>query len=292
MGLAAILWAAGCYKPAIVDGGFRCSTDKRCPDGMICVQDHCYQTDSTKIPTDASTTDARDGGPNSDATMCVPKTVPTGACVVQTDLACDPVCQTGCCPEQKCTALNMAATDGTLAATLGCSPAAPVRDLGEPCDPGNAGTPTRFDNCRSGLACVDGDMGAFCLKLCRGDVDCGDGIRCEQRRLDTQGTTVVSVCGLPATDCTPTTISGCPAQRTCYLVDTNASGDRTICDISAGQGKQMTSCRYARDCFPGYTCATSGPGVGRCWPVCTLPGGNCPGVFTCQNVGKTYGYCD
>ena len=97
---------------------------------------------------------------------------------------------------------------------------------------------------------------------------------------------------LPATDCTPNPSSGCPAQRVCYLVDTNPAGDRTICDISAGQGKQNMSCRYARDCFPGYTCATTGPGVGRCWPVCTLPGGSCPGVLTCQDVGKAYGYCD
>jgi hypothetical protein len=214
--------------------------------------------------------------------------------VVQSDLACDPVCQTGCCQDQKCSALN--ASDNGTTATLGCSPAAPTRALGETCDPSNAGTPMRSDNCQRGLACVDGDMGAICLKLCRGDGDCTDGARCEQRKLDSQGTVMASVCGLPATSCTPTMGAanpGCPGKQVCYLVETDAAeGDRTICEISAGQGKQMTSCTYARDCFPGLTCATTGAGAGRCWPVCTLPGGSCPGVLTCQPVGKTYGYCE
>lgn len=285
-----MLATLACYKPAVVDGGFRCgAAADSCPEGMICVADHCYLKGSAKIPTDA-TTDVRDGGPSE---MCEPKTVPTGTCSVQTDLACDPVCQTGCCSDQKCTVMNVPA-EGALAAKLGCSPATPLRGFGETCDASNAGTPDRSDNCQPGLACVDGDVTAICLKLCRGDADCTDGARCEQRKLDGQGTALASVCGLPATACSPTAAAAssmCPSQRVCYLVDTNPTdGDRTICDISAGQGKQ-TSCRYARDCYPNSTCATAGIGIGRCWPVCLLADAFCPGNTHCQNVGQTYGYC-
>jgi hypothetical protein len=291
IGLSAMLWAVGCFKPAILDGGFRCGPADACPDGMICVADRCYERGSGKIPTDAAT-DTNDGGPDSDA-MCERRTTPPSGCTVQTDLACDPVCQTGCCPDEKCTALNV--TPGRTAITLGCSPATPSRKLEETCDASNAGTPMRSDNCEAGLVCVRGDVGAICLKLCRNsDGDCSDGTRCESRKLDAEGTALVSVCGLSPTPCSPSgSTSGCPGQRICYLQDINATdGDRTICDISAGEGGQMASCRYARDCYPGSTCATTGSGVGRCWPTCTAAVATCPGVTHCKNVGKTYGYCD
>jgi hypothetical protein len=290
LGLAAMLSTLACYKPAVVDGGFRCGVSNACPEGTTCIADHCYVKGSPKIPTDAKA-DLNDGGPSE---MCEPKTAPSGTCTVKDDLACDPVCQTGCCSNQKCTAMNVS-VEGTTAAKLGCSPATPSRGLGETCDPSNAGTAERLDNCQAGLACVDGDGTAICLKLCRDDGDCSDGTRCEQRKLDGQGTALTSVCGVPSTPCMPTAppaSSMCPSQRTCYLVDTNpTSGDRTVCDISAGQGKQ-TSCRYARDCYPGFTCATAGIGIGRCWPVCDLDSPICPGITQCQNVGQTYGYCD
>lgn len=295
--LAAVIVGAGaCYRPNIVDGGLFCSSPEQlCPDGFVCSGGRCHKklADGAVSEVKAETnTDTRPPDAGSDA--CTPSSGIAG-CVVQSGLACDPVCQTVCCGGQKCTAMNTGPSPGG-AATLGCAAVnTPIRRLGDPCDPKDAGTERRSDNCAAGLACIEGNNGSMCLKLCRGDADCDPGIKCEQRGIEAgTGSYVASVCGLPHTPCDPTLgpISGCPSSRICYLVTSDRlNGDTTICEISSGENKNL-SCKYSRECLIGYTCAATGPGAGYCRPTCShamVP--ICPPGLACQNFGKTYDYC-
>ena len=230
--------------------------------------------------------------------MDAPETVPrqaTAGCTPQMGLACDPVCQTGCCTNQKCTAVNRGATGSDVAA-LDCSQGVWLRGEGETCDVANAGTDLRTDNCLPGLLCVAGDAEKLCMRLCRSDADCG-GTTCGSRQIERPGVYQASVCGLPSTTCNPSggaAVSGCPIGQTCYLVRSTAP-DRTVCDISSGEGSNGTSCKSPFDCLPGWTCPQAGAGAGRCRPVCSHEGASatagCPIGLTCQNSGATYDLC-
>jgi hypothetical protein len=311
-----LLWIsaaiAGCYRPSIKEGGLGCATTgPECPDGYTCHDGRCYSQNpadagaehASEAGVDAIDAAASDQGQidgpstetdSSDAEACVARQAPAG-CSPTAAATCDPVCQTGCCTTEKCTALNSGAT-GSTAASLGCSKHPWVRGLGEPCDVGNAGTPDRYDNCLPGLICVEGNADAICLQICRGDGDCAGGARCEARPIEPASMFSASVCGLPNTPCTPagTAVSGCPALRTCYLVSSDKSaGDRTTCDISSGDGGNRSSCVYPFECLPGWTCPTTGPGAGRCQTVCSHgpSAAACPRGLTCQTAGKDYDIC-
>jgi hypothetical protein len=162
------------------------------------------------------------------------------------------------------------------------TPEAPVvkRQFLEPCDAFGSGTPSRTDNCDTGLVCVDGNVGSTCLRRCTTGLDCG-GMTCEQRQVDLQVAATSLICGLPATTCDPVGgVTGCLSGRTCYL-----EAGRTICEITTGEGAN-SSCLHSRECLPHYTCASSGPGFGRCLPACAN-GSLCPGATVCQ----VDGYC-
>lgn len=287
---------AGCYKPSIKDGGLACGVGDSCPEGFSCALRRCFRAVQDAAPAEVRIDAAMESRPpdaGNDAVACTPQAGIPG-CAAQADLACDPVCQTKCCPGQKCTAVNGGTAPGG-AADLGCRTLqAPPRLLGETCDPSDAGTPERSDNCAAGLICIDGNNGASCFKLCRGDTDCAAGTRCEERPIETAaGSHVASVCGLPPTPCDPTLnpLSGCPSPRVCYLVTSDrANGDTTICEITSGE-KRNLSCRYSRECLTGYTCAASGPGAGYCRPACARMLPLCPAGTTCQGFGRTYDYC-
>ena len=174
----------------------------------------------------------------------------------------------------------------------------PLREFNTLCDVTEAGTPNRTDDCVPGLIGIVGNVGSYCLHLCRTENDCAPGLHCEQRLIEgDNGHFAAFVCGLPSnpTPCDPLsdTNSGCPANRPCYLVTPNAAaGDTTICEISSG-GKHNVSCQYSRECLPKYTCADVGPGAGVCLPVCANAASTtqCPTATTCQNFGKEYDYC-
>lgn len=300
-----LLGVGGCYRPSLKEGGLACApTNLSCPDGYSCHEGYCYSGPSdagsdrmTDAPTDRTGGDGLDGsardmdGPSTDgdAAACVPRQA-TAGCTPQVDLACDPVCQTGCCTSQKCTAVNRGAA-GPGAAALACSTGMWLRTEGETCDVANAGTELRTDNCLPGLLCVAGDAEKICMRLCRGDADCA-GTTCESRQIERPGVYQASVCGLPTTTCNPTGSAGtgCPAGQTCYLVR-SAAPDRTVCDISSGEGSNGTSCQSPFDCLPGWTCPQAGAGAGRCRPVCSHDQGACPIGLTCQATGTTYDLC-
>lgn len=236
-----------------------------------------------------------DGPGASDA--CVPRTAPAG-CSPQADLKCDPVCQTGCCTSQKCSALYSGG--GPSASTsLGCVENIAARGLGDRCDVQGVATPGRHDNCSPGLICVEGNVGSFCLKLCRGDGDCSAaGTKCEPRTLElAKDSNAVSVCGLAPTSCDPTlngASASCSANLVCYLLAAGEPGsDQTVCEIRSGETARNLSCTKSRDCLAGLTCPTAGPGAGICRPVCShkaTPDG-CPPGTTCQASGNEYDFC-
>jgi hypothetical protein len=273
LALLGALVAFGCYRPDIADYGFSCGANGACPDGYSCtVGGLCH-----KIGVDAA------------PPACTPSAAVQG-CTPDPSLPCDPVCQSGCCSDQKCTALNTGKNPPTAA--LGCVANNPVRDFNAQCDVTGAGTPQRTDDCLPGLIGISGNSGAYCLKLCRTDKDCSGGVHCEKRVIDSDGTFVASVCGLPSTACDPTsdTNSGCAPNRVCYLVTPNAAGDTTICEIASGDHRNV-SCQYSRECLAKYTCADVGPGAGTCLPVCSNASRQCPTATTCQDFGQQYDYC-
>lgn len=176
--------------------------------------------------------------------------------------------------------------DASVPAVDGATPEAPalVRYLGQPCDAINAGTARRSDNCAGGLTCVDGNAGATCMRLCSSNSTCGDAT-CELRRVDANTGATASVCGPTATTCDPVARAGCPGGTTCFL-----QGARTICETTSGDGQQ-SSCLYSRECLPGYTCAASGAGAGRCFPACATTDPTCPYPAACQSSASAWSYC-
>jgi len=303
--LVGVVTLAGCYKPSIQDGALGCGPNNSCPDGFHCMSGHCFlfrvdaaasDADGGAIKVDVQVDGSPDLSDASDAgEVCVPRTAISG-CSVRSDLACDPVCQTGCCTSQKCSALYNG--EGPSAVTkLGCVDNVAARGLGERCDVQGAATKDRKDNCSPGLICVEGNVGNFCLKLCRGEGDC-DGTRCELRTLEVaKAANSVSVCGLAPSTCDPTlnaNSAGCTANHVCYLVESSGGADgQTVCEIRSGETARNLSCTQSRDCLAGLTCPTTGAGAGICRPVCsrkTTPDG-CPTGTTCQASGSDFGFC-
>ena len=308
----------GCYKPSIVNGLTCADGPEPCPDGFTCLTGRCYRrttvqendaavgpgpdgNDAVAAPAgadaDAAGDDASDGGVDEGDGSCTPNTAPIIAgCQSHPELACDPVCQTGCCANQKCTALNQPGPPLTLDAQLGCVAASEMRrGLYEPCNPRNVGGPDRSDDCLPGLVCITGNSLRLCFQLCVTSSDC-DGGTCEKRGLDDPSNGLeASVCSLPPRQCDPLDPAGpdtaCGSGRTCYLVNSDeAAGDTTICDISSSGANG--SCNAPRDCLPTSTCPTHGPGAYHCQRVCGIAPGSTPcSPDTMCQPGKEYAYC-
>lgn len=167
-----------------------------------------------------------------------------------------------------------------------------VHGLGESCNPFNAGTANRTDNCATGLVCLDGNSAKTtqCFKRCSVSADC-DGAACETRRIEAATTATAKVCALPPAVCDPIVNAGqCPNDANCYLT----TATQTTCETTSGEGDRTTSCTYSRDCLPSLTCATQGQGARHCYPTCSVASPHCPSSSTfCQptTAGATYSYC-
>jgi hypothetical protein len=306
--------AGGCYRPSIVDGsdggGLLCAVDPDpCPDGFSCVLGRCWRgqwdagmtaigaagpdvSESVDLPRDESAELAPSGG------ACVPNTTPPVTdCHPQSGLACDPVCQTGCCAGQKCSTVSQSGVVNSLVGKLGCVPFDKRRAAGEPCSPMNLDSGDRSDDCLPGLVCIVGDFIPLCFPLCRRDDDCPEGGVCEERATDPTQGFLASVCSLPRATCNPIAMTGCSAGRSCYLTGFDpVAGDTTICDI-VGSDRTNGACAASHECIPGYTCPTVGPGALHCRRLCARGVGSqgCPAgpsPETCLEYGQLYGYCN
>lgn len=268
---------AGCYRPNIASGGFKCATGNvPCPDGFHCGPDKlCY---------------LGDGGPTCDSPPPTPScsTGPSGG------QACNQNCERGC----SCGFCSVA-----NGATVCLTVAAGTSGVGEVCDP-RAQAP-----CQKGLFCrpecnsTDASLGR-CYKFCADSSDCqicqGDG-SCQNTNCivnqtssnPTGGSLSFKLCSLPNQQCDPVgATSGCPATTqdafACY-----ANDDDTLCDCKGTFAAGPTGCALVGDCIPGYTCVKlSATAPGSCLPTCQV-NGDCTLPATCNFLpgDSKYGYC-
>jgi hypothetical protein len=321
-GIFVALAGAGCFRPKIVSGGFKCDLTKGatpCPDNFVCIGGLCV-TPTTDAGTDGAKGGsggagghagaggggkAGGGGEKMDAHPDVQPDVPCLPAVANTNCPegnsagiCDPVCNRGCghCYE-KC---SIAATDSGLACNAPVMPT--VQLLADQCGFSSPGTSAQTDNCGPGQVCITAECANRCYQFCRTSADCTNAT-CSR---DAGGGFLA--CDVPYVNCDP--VRGVAANESqcgssvkgCYL---SATGSKTLCDCPFGQPKGTgTSCSHSRDCSPGLVCYNA-TGLGsECYPICRLQtdGGAapqagespCTGSVTCQALpGQTvYGYCN
>lgn len=187
-------------------------------------------------------------------------------------LDCDPVDQTGCNPDEKCTVVESA---GQVMYT--CVADSSDLDPLSPCTPALA---TGIDGCPPGYACFGDDQdNGVCLPLC---LDHGD---CEAALCVAPPTTTATFCG---TECSPFE-SLCPSSMQC-----RRSSDRFVCNFptSADVGGQAEECIISGDggCAEGFVCLPGelvpGCSTGTCCSaVCdTLSADSCESPAICSTL--------
>jgi hypothetical protein len=260
---------AGCYKPNISDGGFKCAAgEKPCPDGFACsdLDRRCYLMPPTGI----------------DAGTCMTPIAALCAIEPMTGDACEPACQVGC----DCARCNVDPDGMAICGGLGGTKA-----LGAVCTPG-AG-----DDCAPGFLCMKEKCGTNlgrCYRHCATDAQCS-GRFCQLRILDRSGNlTKFQVCEIAPSDCDALAGTGCPnAALKCYL-----SGTQTLCDCPSGSTPAPVMlnepCVFNNDCATGLVCISNVGGLPgpHCHPVCALATGMCPMGRHCVASSVKYGYCD
>ncbi|MEM7154333.1 MAG: hypothetical protein AAF799_15915 [Myxococcota bacterium] len=186
--------------------------------------------------------------------------------------ACDPVTQSGCEMDEKCTALVVGGV-----VTYGC-----VADPGglDPSDPCVASHSDGIDGCGAGYACLadEGDNG-LCTALCENHSDCSQGECLPARESD------IPYC---ADDCSPFG-SLCPAPLQCRRNDNRFScAFIGINDV----GGSNSPCAVTDDagCAPGFVCV---PGSlapdcmtdNCCVPLCDVTEDDlCASPSTCTEI--------
>lgn len=241
------------------------------------------------------------GAPKADASACPAHDAKPG-CNSTSGPPCDPVCQSGTCPDwcsQKCSI----AGDGTVACL-----SKGARETEMSCTISLPDSPQQHDDCVPGDVCLPiiGAGSAFCFQHCSGSLDCpGLGVRCAERPLTTTGVMAMvcdptySLCDPaapgggccdPTTSATtnPTTSNPCPPGRFCYLVskDPVTQNSRTVCEYTTDTNTK-SECSLASDCAVGYSCH---PTQGVCRQVCDSSH-PCPINATCTPNGNQYGFC-
>jgi hypothetical protein len=280
------LGGAGCYKPVIDDGGFKCAASgKKCPDGLTCGSDGlCWQMPPVVPVGDASDTKpASDAGDTKGDLMCaLPVVAPLCQDAPPTGQTCNPTCQTGC-PCGRCNVVGK---------VTACVSAGTVK-LGDVCKSGPG------DDCEPGLICLKEACGnglARCYRHCTTSAQCGGAFCQISIDDDAMKPTGFDVCDLAPRACDPVTSTGCPDPALkCYLTGSND----TLCDCPSNPvkpAKNGEDCKIYNDCDGGLFCVGGVGGVAtpRCHFVCDLAKPSCPGGVVCVPVGANakYGYCD
>jgi hypothetical protein len=285
--LAAVVLLVGCYNPKIGEGAFVCGPGGSCPSGFSCQEGRCYKGTAT----------IGDGGADSPGTdgpagcvgplPCTPPPTPvTGQC--------DPVCQTGCACNQRCT------NPGSGNVCQGAGGA--NRMLYESCDPSR-------DACRPGAVCLpefQDRCGAHCYRFCRIDSDCPAMSRCKGEAHDEQNNLLYKVCSPRIEGCDPTgsnprcELAG-NAERpwpafACYMLSVDAP-ESSVCEC-AGTLPEGAECDREYSCVPGSECVPVGSEKPRCRRLCTVSGivvnpVACPAGQTCTAFpgARRLGYC-
>jgi len=269
----------------------------------------CVRASFSPLVDDSGTTGHPEAGADIvvDAVMC--QATPLVCTPAPSPLTpCDPLCQTGVCPNwctQKC---SFAGDDGTPV----CETKNGAGQPGDACTISNQSRHDQNDTCAPGNICL-GDYGnpisnTHCFSLCRGSEDCNN-VACNQRPVapPTSGTVpTASVCDPSYLTCTSTSASpccnplasaainspGCAVGEVCYLVpqrDSNGN-NRTVCEYWSGSGSTGALCNSSTDCFPGWFCNNKGGQRGVCLQVCD-PNSSAANPCTCSPYGNQFGYC-
>jgi hypothetical protein len=288
---------AGCYKPSIEDGKLGCGPALACPDGFACVSSRCWQGGIAR-PLDGGAGDTDQPADMSDTDVSCVVSVPE--CVASSTGICDPVCQTGCGCQEKCSISSV----GQAA----CVPVRGQQPVEKPCRIDGYGSPDQTDTCTPGDVCLypggPGTTSGYCFALCSSDLACPNS-RCVSRPVappintPTPITPMATVCDTPFVACDPFTNAGCtnPDRPNCYLAppDPATGASRTLCEYFAGPGKIPDTCDWSRDCIPRFVCprnddGATWPRANFCLPVCDSAH-PCTSGGTCKYYGTTYGYC-
>jgi hypothetical protein len=168
---------------------------------------------------------------------------------------CDPVAQTGCEDGEKCAQVVISEE----ASETTCLPNGTVA-LGEPCEYGDLGETTGFDDCEAGelgAQCING----VCREICEAD-SCTEGFACDfyENLFDDLDPTRVGVCNQ---ECNPVTQDCSLEDEGCYLSVDNPTGQGSCTSVPeaisgivqgdecAGPESQPDLC-YSNGCGVGF----------------------------------------
>ena len=179
--------------------------------------------------------------------------------------ACDPVAQTGCGDNRKCTIDGGGA--GLFQPACKNTPS-PAVAHGEACvRPG--GIPGE-DNCATGLFCTPWGLASgdptprWCRELCVSDADCPSGDRCHAFLGANPGD------GVCVPGCDPLAVEQCPTNAQC--IGERAATDRTAafgCTPIGTSAEGEACSSRAGNCAAGLMCATTASdGIERCRALC------------------------
>src|SRR5262245_29740882 len=243
----------GCFKPNILEGGFRCNLDagaNACPEGFKCdpVMQRCF-----KNPPDAGVDrgsdtadamDAGDGGPPEVGPGCFE---PKPNCTAGAGM-CDPFCQSGCTGRDGAAPCREKCSVNT-AGNLTCNEPRMMgfaRGLMQSCTIESNGSGAQTDNCAPGLVCLEDGCFARCFQFCKVNADCTDTTCTRDVGAGQQ------VCDVPFVDtCVPLMQnSGCGGgNMACYLASNSPA--HTICDCPFNAAGENSQCQRSRDCIRG-----------------------------------------
>jgi hypothetical protein len=193
--------------------------------------------------------------------------------------ACNPVCNTGCAPCNRCTIKNGRPI---------CLPNLGRAGPGDLCTP-TAASGRLIDECAEGSLCVRESCGVSrCHRLCQDDTQCERGA-CDVVVTDDSGApTRFRACPAPPRACDAVADTGCPSNALgCYLTDAG-----TVCECPTAAGPAQSACAIFSDCFVGLTCL-AGAVSSTCEEVCDTIGNRSCFVGTCQvtTTSSRYGVC-
>ncbi|HEY0711015.1 MAG TPA: hypothetical protein VGG33_29700 [Polyangia bacterium] len=284
--LAVMILVGSCYNPVIGEGDFLCGPGDSCPVGWRC--DQADKRCRRALTTDAAATADRPpvSQPDTAPMMCMRGlTCSAGATA---GAVCDPVCQSGCSCDKKCS------FTGAQVACVTTPPGA--KQAYEECNPGN-------DNCAPGLLCTaenETACGAHCYRACRVDADCGPNARCTDALGDATGTRVLSkICSPRIENCNPVGLQAAcmnagPGNRPlptfgCYMLD-HTVDEATVCRC-AGTLDAGVACSARGSCKPGLECLAGfgADAATRCRRLCSLTGVGvaCQLGNTCRPIGPS-----
>jgi hypothetical protein len=221
-------------------------------------------------------------------------------------VACNPVAQTGCGPDEKCAHLTEQDEPDPYLARTACVPNGDI-PLGGACEQGDPGPATGFDDCAAGGHCLRGT----CTEVCsQAPNSCDEGSNCVIYAALFQD---LDTTGLCSPECDPVTQDCVGDNQACYM--NTSLGEGSCANIPEGAvgltqdadcyGPEAGSC-YLNGCDEGYGAnlnkgGPDGPGGSVCAAFCRPVaqqngnsdqlGGEADSGFTCADRGAVAHEC-